>query len=348
MSPEGTLRITLHWDSQRIVRADVRPRPLAPIEALLRGKQPAEALRILPMLYSLCGKAQAAACATALEAAACRTVPVIPLRRERLVLAEALQELLWRFLIDLPRLLELPGDPALLARVRQALSDAGAVPDEMAWQDAIGRIETIVRASLAGDAAQLLQVCRSGHDWGGSGVALMQAAGNIVPVLFPALLDRADFPAIPDWNGAPVETGSLARMHSHPSVAAALAAQGTSVFSRVLARHAEIDALFARLRAREAGTAPWVQGAAVDGGGLACVQNARGLLVHFAALDEQGRIAAYRIVAPTEWNFHPSGAFTQGLEGKIAASPDAARRHAALLALSLDPCVSHEIEVHHA
>lgn len=106
MNPEGTLRITLRWDGRRIVRTEVQPRPLAPLEALLRGKRPEEALHILPMLFSLCGNAQAAACATALEAATEHAPPCIPLRRERLVLVEALQELLWRFLIDLPRLLD--------------------------------------------------------------------------------------------------------------------------------------------------------------------------------------------------------------------------------------------------
>ncbi|OWW18706.1 hypothetical protein [Noviherbaspirillum denitrificans] len=356
MNPEGSLRITLHWDGRRIVRAGVHPRPLAPIESLLRGKLPEEALRILPMLFSLCGKAQAAACATALEAATERALPVIPLRRERLVLVEAVQELLWRFLIDFPRLLDKPGDPALLARIRHALSVACMEPDERGWQEAIRRVETVVRAALPSEdldnadmlIAQLLHICRKEHRWGHSAVALMPDSADIPAVLVPGLLARADFPAFPQWKGAPVETGSLARMHRHPAVAASLSIQGTSIFSRVLARLVEINDLFVRLQAEDAGPRPWVQGAAIAGGGLAWVQNARGLLVHYAALDEAGRIAAYKIIAPTEWNFHPSGAFTQGLAGKAADSAEAARRHAELLALSLDPCVTHQIEVEHA
>jgi uptake hydrogenase large subunit len=203
-------------------------------------------------------------------------------------------------------------------------------------------------AGLRTPAAQLLQQCWNDLAWGGSPVALMPDAADIPSVLLPGLLNDANFPALPAWNGRAAETGSLARMQRHPSVAAVLASQGTSIHCRMFARLTEIGDLFARLYADAAGTSPWVNGTFVADGGLAWVQNARGLLVHYAKLDAAGRIATYRIVAPTEWNFHPSGAFTHGLAGRTAGSPDAARRQAELLAISLDPCVSHQIEVQHA
>ena len=49
-----------------------------------------------------------------------------------------------------------------------------------------------------------------------------------------------------------------------------------------------------------------------DGVGLGQVQAARGLLVHRVAI-RAGRVADYRILAPTEWNFHPQGAAALGL-----------------------------------
>jgi Ni,Fe-hydrogenase I large subunit len=75
------------------------------------------------------------------------------------------------------------------------------------------------------------------------------------------------------------------------------------------------------------------------------VDAARGLLAHRVELRE-GVLRDYRILAPTEWNFHPQGPLARGLLG--ASGPDLEWR-AALLASSLDPCVPYRIEVmHHA
>jgi len=60
------------------------------------------------------------------------------------------------------------------------------------------------------------------------------------------------------------------------------------------------------------------------------------------------RVEAYRIVAPTEWNFHPDGALVRGLIDRPAADADTACRDAALLVQALDPCVAYAIEVAHA
>ncbi len=74
------------------------------------------------------------------------------------------------------------------------------------------------------------------------------------------------------------------------------------------------------------------------GVGVARVETARGTLLHRLELAGDG-IAEYLIVAPTEWNFHPQGAFVREISGCPAASPEAARFAAERVALSLDPCV---------
>jgi Ni,Fe-hydrogenase I large subunit len=66
------------------------------------------------------------------------------------------------------------------------------------------------------------------------------------------------------------------------------------------------------------------------------------LLLHVVRL-RQGKVAEYRIVAPTEWNFHPDGPLAQALSG-LAPGADLAVR-AQLVAQSLDPCVAFGIEV---
>jgi Ni,Fe-hydrogenase I large subunit len=75
-------------------------------------------------------------------------------------------------------------------------------------------------------------------------------------------------------------------------------------------------------------------------------ETARGLVVHRVRLNGD-RVAGYRIVAPTEWNFHPEGAFAQGarrIEGEARAIEAKVQR----LVASLDPCVGVRYEARHA
>jgi coenzyme F420-reducing hydrogenase alpha subunit len=87
--------------------------------------------------------------------------------------------------------------------------------------------------------------------------------------------------------------------------------------------------------------------AAADGAGVAVVETARGLLLHRAVLSG-GRVADYRIVAPTEWNFHPAGPLVQGLEGEEAIDAALLERNARLAVEALDPCVACNVEIVHA
>ena len=80
------------------------------------------------------------------------------------------------------------------------------------------------------------------------------------------------------------------------------------------------------------------------GTGLAQVQAARGLLVHRLTL-ELGRLTDYRILAPTEWNFHPQGAAALGLATLPATDEATLRRLAGLFITALDPCVAYDISI---
>ncbi|HJV79308.1 hypothetical protein [Noviherbaspirillum sp.] len=373
MSLEGKIRIKLDWDGRHVTAAALQPRPLVPVQTLLHGKRPEHALQIIPMLFSLCGKAQSAAAATALQAARDATSRV-PAWRERAVAAEALQELLWRLLIDLPRLMDLPTDTPSLARFRQRLTACcDADDDERTSQADLAQLEADVRRTLLGHVTlgnvrtvrELLQCLREANTTTASillqcrrletgrpadDVPLMPHAerNGVLEELMPVMTE-ADYSTCPHWSGRAMETGSLARMQHHPLLAALLQDEGRSLFARLLARLCEIDALFAHLHAPDDSGSAWVQGAApAEGIGLAWVQNARGLLLHRAVLDPAGHIHDYRIVAPTEWNFHPQGVCTCTLTGMAAPSESALRRQVELLVQSLDPCVSHEVEVHHA
>ena len=82
-------------------------------------------------------------------------------------------------------------------------------------------------------------------------------------------------------------------------------------------------------------------------GAAAWVENARGLLVHHVRF-EDGRAATYRIVAPTDWNFHPDGAVAAALVGAPAADREALRQRAGRVVHSLDPCVACRVEIEDA
>jgi len=163
---------------------------------------------------------------------------------------------------------------------------------------------------------------------------------------------RADpaFERAPQWDGAPAETGALARMHAHPFVAAIHARCGNAVPARLAARLVELAVLVDDLAsgALDDRAATWSDAFALGPGeGLAAVQTARGLLLHHVVVAD-GRVAGYRIVAPTEWNFHPRGALVAGL-ATLAANDEARLvRDARLAVQALDPCVGCRVEVVHA
>ena len=68
---------------------------------------------------------------------------------------------------------------------------------------------------------------------------LAQAAGELAE---RALNDPA-FSAAPLWRGAPAETGAVARMASHPLLAAWIARRGRGAGARLLARLLELAEL---------------------------------------------------------------------------------------------------------
>lgn len=112
--------------------ADIQStRPLG-VASLFHGKSVDETLRTLPVLYSLCGTAQAYSAAQACEQALGLVAsPATTLARSLLVLAETAREHLWRILFDWPGFIgERPAEAgmaqvaALLPSFRTALFSA--------------------------------------------------------------------------------------------------------------------------------------------------------------------------------------------------------------------------------
>jgi len=220
-----------------------------------------------------------------------------------------------------------------------ALTEAGSVG---AWANGAQTLPARMLGELIADAAEL----------GRSDVALMPGARReaLLASVVPALRDTPDFAQAPRWGGAAVETGTLARMHAHPLVAAFRARFGNAVPTRMAARLVELAALLGGLgdECADEVASPWSQAFSLEGGeGLGAVQTARGLLLHFVRV-AGNRVADYRIVAPTEWNFHPQGPLVRGLVGLVANDEATLARRARLAVQALDPCVACGVEVAHA
>jgi hypothetical protein len=356
MFREGELTVRLGIQANRIRSVDIAS-TRTPLPARLTQRRPVEDVeRTIPLLFSICARAQGAAASSALGAA--RGIGMDPealMQRSGDVRREAIVELLTRLLIDWPKALGIAPEVTAVARVRQAppalqldvcreISHQhifGMEPSD--WLEAM-TTEALGRWIAAGTSlpSRLLQQLQNEvPDLGHSDVKKMPIANaEDVSRIVPAPGADTGFSRTPDWLGNPVETGPLARQADHPLIAAFVARNGNTVGSRFLAQLVELATW---LIPGQAATAVQ-QYTVAEGVGLGLAETARGLLLHQAKVSE-GRVDHYRIVAPTEWNFHPSGALTQGLVGASARDAADARRRAALLVRALDPCVACAIEV---
>jgi len=103
------------------------------------------------------------------------------------------------------------------------------------------------------------------------------------------------------------------------------------------------DIAFADALPRDAPQDPLLYSGALalgEGSAIAWCEMARGLLVHWVQVDTRGGVLDYRVLAPTEWNFHPQGALAQAL----AKVPSDDVRSARCLAAAFDACVDCRIE----
>lgn len=158
--------------------------------------------------------------------------------------------------------------------------------------------------------------------------------------LAQAMVHQSDFVQHPVWRGQCAENGPWTRLRHGPPQQGA----PRSAWWRLSARWLELLAL--AQAASDVSDGPETAGAGsmlstgalwlAPGQALAWCEMARGLLLHWVQLDAAGCVLDYRVLAPTEWNFHPEGALAQAVSA--LASNDQAP--AAMLAAAFDPCVS--------
>ncbi|MGB0683819.1 MAG: nickel-dependent hydrogenase large subunit [Magnetovibrionaceae bacterium] len=153
--------------------------------------------------------------------------------------------------------------------------------------------------------------------------------------------------AEPSDDGEVLETGSLARLGHHPLIQDLNGHYANGLMTRLAARLLDLVTLTDTVRSCLDLLAPHRGGAdfsTMDGTGTGVVETARGRLLHRVHLKD-GQIDRYRMIAPTEWNFHPQGPLALGLEGQPVINRDGFEQDVALLVTALDPCVAFKINI---
>lgn len=356
----GKLILGVVWDGASVSATDIRStRPMA--AQILKGKTPAQVLQIVPLLFSVCGRAQGAAAAAALQAVQQggeATAPAV----ERMIVCEAIQEHLWRLLLDWTKLLGLPREEQRFAGWYVLLRKIGTGEANMAdflrefERDCLGMTVAEWRAidsyhalqtwslkahsPLARLLVKLDEMERGRHRT--SDIRLLPAwTATEASQMCDGRWD-IDFSARPDWLGEPAETGAWTYYADDPLLHDVWQKSGSTALARLLARIMDVAEM------ARGHTGPRLDVASTAAGtGMAVVRTARGVLMHHVRM-AAGQVTDYVIVAPTEWNFHPAGAYEQDMRGLAETHEETLKQLAQIEALSLDPCVAYEVEIRHA
>jgi uptake hydrogenase large subunit len=379
MNPEGRISIEVHGAADRVTVRIASSRPLT-ISRQFRGRAPRDVMRLAPLLFAVCKAAHGAAASAAFEDAM-GIEPSVETRRPRaaLVLAETAREHALRVAMDWPKFLGREQDAPPAAAIRtlmeidrtlsRALDGAGET-DFARLGETLAQLESLVETHIIGEELTVWLARRSREDlasWAGSGRTQAQRlmgrlfdegqwdAGAVelspLPRLDRALLadrlfaeDTGSFIAAPDWEGRPCETTPLTRNLGRPQAQVLANERSYGIGARLVACLVELARCVGDLRELASGPLPAPARPPRMGGGigLAEVEAARGRLIHAVRM-EGDKVGAYRILAPTEWNFHPRGAVAGGL-AEIARRGGADRdRLAKLFIMAVDPCVGADV-----
>lgn len=339
---------------------------------LLRGQQGESVERMLGQLFTLCAHAHRRTARLALNAAHLHAEKRLPVEPPVLLWLETARDHLRSMALDWPgRQPDLPSQPDLLAWLRDcplslSHSTGQSTPDQ-AW-DALTQLRHWIEKHLLGQPVgrwlihhrepdALAQWCRSHapnvspaqslHTWHGLAHPLKSAPRSLdvlnadpaqqtaaLQSVAHALASDHTFAQHPTWQGQCAETGPWARLRHQKKPTTAVTA-----WTRLSARWTELMEIAAVQPHASAHQTPDLLSSGAlrldEGQAIAWCEMARGLLLHWVQLDTQGRVADYRVVAPTEWNFHPLGALAQAL---TALAPHDAPS-ALALAAAFDACV---------
>lgn len=358
---DDRIELTLSLAEGRVGSVSISARRPMAIGQIADGRDGDAVAALVPRLFALCSRAQGAAVTTALASA--RGEPIAPDRvaaQAGAVLAERLVELLrgtitslagpelprfvpaLRQVIDATRRFDGTTLPAIdaVATIEAGLDTLG-LPDGC-FDDAVRYRRWLALPSLLSELHRPLLI--NDADFGAVALDPLLPADDAR--IGEALMQPGSrFANLPDLDGRVPETGALARNADHPLIAA----QGSGLGARLLARLIEVRAAPDRIRALlhgEPAPSDLMSSRQIAPGiGLAAVECARGRLHHLVALDRQGLVTQFAILAPTEWNFHPRGPLARALQHLVLRADDADRTRVTRLVAAFDPCVAFSVTI---
>jgi coenzyme F420-reducing hydrogenase alpha subunit len=325
----GEIRITAFLAGDTVQRVAITAdRPVSLASAMI-GRPVAFVADAMAALHGLCGQSHAAAVHFA-AAAAAGTTPtrteaehwIIRLAGERL--GEHLRTLFAADGMD-------PPSAERLAALRTAISVG-----QRAAQCGTVSLDAASRLTAALSILGLLASPGAGEQVAPARVDALSSGDD--SAILAALAADTSFIRAPHLPGRAPETGPAAR-HA-VSAADPGAAQA--------ARQAEIRQACALLPDSSAATPEdWISAGPIGpNAGYAAVETPRGRLYYRLVLGADRQLLEARVLAPTEWNFHPDGPLARALTGFRPGRDAAAaitRRAAAF-----DPCVALRVAIESA
>lgn len=150
-----------------------------------------------------------------------------------------------------------------------------------------------------------------------------------------ALEAEADFAARPTLPGRHPETGPSVRLGW------SAAASGATDTARLVEAEEALGILLSAANNNSPFNRWLTASRTQNHTGYASVESPRGRLYYFVVVQGDGRLRDARVVAPTEWNFHPDGPFARALAG-FRPEGDATAA-IARLAGQFSPCVAVDV-----
>lgn len=153
--------------------------------------------------------------------------------------------------------------------------------------------------------------------------------------IIAALEADIGFSATPSLPGRRPETGPAARLGR------SAATPGATDAARLVEAEEALGVLLGSA-GNEPGFANWLTASRTQyNTGYASVESPRGRLYYWTVVQGDGRLRDARVVAPTEWNFHPDGPFARALIGFRPGGD--AMAAIARLAAQFSPCVAVDV-----
>jgi len=377
MSVEGRLDITLHKKDGWVEKVGISSSRPHQIASFFCGKTPVEALALMPSIFSICGIAQSSAALIACEQAlTIETTEETNAGRQIAVWAETAREHITRIAIDW-------GKPVDASAIRQVMPVAQNIKNTLGQvftlgggefvnrteiESQISVLETYLEAHVFGESLEewsqrqdeaclsewalssgtqaanfLKKVIEQGWQSVGKGEQVQPLPEFDGNELFEKL-KMPSFIAHPLWNGRPCETTAFTRYADNVLIRDIQKRHGFGLLTRLTALLVELANTPRQMKRLLEGEMGQHESLNKQGSGMAQIEAARGRLVHGVQIKD-GIISDYRILAPTEWNFHPLGVAAQSLSNLKAEDDETLLKQAKLVVCAIDPCVAFNLRI---